>query len=53
MRTIFDANPDGGVAAIAMTPDAKYLATLSCGDTQVTEILSTTMTENSFNLLLT
>ena len=35
MRTIFDANPDGGVVAIAMTPDAKYLATLSCGETQV------------------
>ena len=35
MRTIFNANPDGGVVAIAMTPDAKYLATLSCGETQV------------------
>ena len=35
VRTMFDAHPDGGVVAMAMTPDAKFLATLSRGESQV------------------
>lgn len=35
VQTIFDNDQDGGVVAMAMTPDARYLATLSSGPTQV------------------
>lgn len=38
VRTIFDAHPDGGVAGMAMTPDAKYLATMSAAETQTLAI---------------
>ena len=37
MRTIFDPHKDGTVA-IAITPNAKYLATLSAGETQTLAI---------------
>jgi hypothetical protein len=35
VQTIFDNDQEGGVVAMAMTPDARYLATLSSGPTQV------------------
>lgn len=37
IQTIFDTsgNEDGGVVAVGMTPDARYLATLSAAKTQV------------------
>ena len=37
IQTIFDTSDsdDGGVVALAMTPDARYLATLSAAKTQV------------------
>lgn len=35
MQTIFNNEQDGGVVAMAMTPDARYLATLSSGANQV------------------
>ncbi|KAL8575873.1 hypothetical protein ACOMHN_014878 [Nucella lapillus] len=38
IQTLFDPNPEGGVVAVALTPDARYLATLSAGSTQVLAI---------------
>ena len=35
IQTLFDPNPEGGAVAVAFTPDARYLATLSAGSTQV------------------
>ena len=37
IQTIFDTtdSDEGGVVALAMTPDARYLATLSAAKTQV------------------
>lgn len=34
-RTLFDAHADGGVAAVALTHDARFLATLSAAAVQV------------------
>ncbi|XP_077995257.1 cilia- and flagella-associated protein 251-like [Glandiceps talaboti] len=36
VQTLFDAHPDGGVVSMRMTPDAKYLATLSANAKQQT-----------------
>ena len=38
IQTLFDPNPEGGVVAVALTPDARYLATLSAGSVQVLAI---------------
>ncbi len=35
VRTLFEPHPDGGVVGVAMTPDAKYIASLSAAETQV------------------
>ena len=35
VRTIFDPHPDVGCSALAMTPDAKYIAAISAGKNQV------------------
>ena len=35
VRTIFDPHPDAGCSCIALTPDAKFLATISAGQQQV------------------
>lgn len=37
IQTIFDTtgSDDGGVVAVGMTPDARYLATISAAKTQV------------------
>ncbi|XP_071181145.1 cilia- and flagella-associated protein 251-like isoform X1 [Mytilus edulis] len=43
VQTIFDNDQDGGVVAMAMTPDARYLATLSSGPTQVLSIWNWTV----------
>lgn len=43
VQTIFDTNPEGGVVAMAMTPDARYLATLSAAPTQVLSIWNWTV----------
>lgn len=39
MRTIFDSHPGGGVAAVAISRDARYLVTISAGRAQVRETL--------------
>lgn len=39
VRTIFDSHPGGGVAAIAISRDARYLVTISSGRVQVRKIL--------------
>lgn len=31
VRTIFEPHPEGGVVALSLTPDSKYLASLSAG----------------------
>ncbi|XP_070205737.1 cilia- and flagella-associated protein 251-like isoform X2 [Littorina saxatilis] len=38
IQTLFDPNPEGGVTAVALTPDARYLATLSAGPVQIMAI---------------
>ncbi|KAK6192834.1 hypothetical protein SNE40_004236 [Patella caerulea] len=38
IQTLFDLNPDGGVVAVALTPDARYLATLSSARSQLLSI---------------
>lgn len=35
---MFDPNPKGGVVAVALTPDSRYLATLSALPIQVTQL---------------
>ena len=39
MRTIFEPFPGGGVIAMTMTADAKYLATLSSDHPQVGSLI--------------
>lgn len=39
MRTIFDSHPGGGVAAVAISRDARYLVTISAGRAQVRKTL--------------
>ncbi|KAK7499056.1 hypothetical protein BaRGS_00009603 [Batillaria attramentaria] len=38
IQTLFDPNPEGGVVAVALTPDARYLATLSAAPVQTLAI---------------
>ncbi|XP_071509123.1 cilia- and flagella-associated protein 251-like [Diadema antillarum] len=38
VQTIFDAHPDGGMVGINMTPDAKYIVTLSAAKRQTLSI---------------
>ncbi|XP_013416583.1 cilia- and flagella-associated protein 251 isoform X1 [Lingula anatina] len=38
VQTLFDPHPEVGVAAIAMTPDAKYIATISAAEDQTLSI---------------
>ncbi|XP_071110877.1 cilia- and flagella-associated protein 251-like [Haliotis cracherodii] len=38
IQTLFDPNPEGGVVAVALTPDARYLTTLSASETQILSI---------------
>ncbi|XP_067673834.1 cilia- and flagella-associated protein 251-like isoform X2 [Haliotis asinina] len=38
IQTMFDPNPEGGVVAVALTPDARYLATLSASERQILSI---------------
>ncbi|CAH1800946.1 unnamed protein product [Owenia fusiformis] len=47
VRTIFDPHPDGGVQAIAMTPNAKYIATISAAETQTVAIWDWTSEEDT------
>ena len=35
VKTFFDAHSDGGVTAVSLSPDARYLATLSAATSQV------------------
>ena len=53
VRTIFDPHPDVGCSALAMTPDAKYIAAISAGKNQVSPIQEQNIS-NSFyiNLLV-
>ena len=39
VRTIFDPHPDVGCSALAMTPDAKYIAAISAGKNQACHML--------------
>lgn len=38
VRTIFESHPEDGVSAIAISQNAKYLATISAGTVQVKKI---------------
>ncbi|XP_025089746.1 cilia- and flagella-associated protein 251-like isoform X2 [Pomacea canaliculata] len=38
IQTLFEDDPEGGVVALALTPDARYLATLSTGPIQYLKI---------------
>ena len=51
VRTIFDPHPDVGCSALAMTPDAKYIAAISAGKNQVSPIQEQN-TSNSFYINL-
>jgi hypothetical protein len=39
VRTLFDSHPEGGVAALALSKDSKYLVTVGAGDVQVSSVL--------------
>lgn len=47
MRTIFESHPREGVSAIAISRDAKYLATISAGTVQVNISSSTALWDGS------
>ena len=52
IQTIFDTtdSDEGGVVALAMTPDARYLATLSAAKTQVRSKALIYLKRSFFNL---
>lgn len=39
VRTMFDCYPEGGVAAVALSKDSKYLVTVGAGTVQVGGLL--------------
>lgn len=49
IQTMFDPNPQGGVVAVALTPDSRFLATLSALPIQVFLLMYTSL--NTLNTL--